>query len=179
MTIPGRTPAARIIMAVGHYWFRLTPIMCLLVGLSMVITPMARLDMSELSWGLLAIYTACMACHEFAHRNNLCRRCLTAVPPAWGLQTAERRAWLLRLTHWVDARPWVQLLAIVWLLGGLVAYGAGWIPTLAVAAVAVLLWALYSHAEVQHRLLSLWCPQCRPNGAGQGKPAGATPPATR
>jgi hypothetical protein len=93
---------------------------------------------------------------EGYHQVSLCPRCARSIPLDGSEQAARRSDWL-RLHHRLEG-AWWSILLIVGAIGVVVTLGVP--PGIALAPVYVS-WVVEAVANLRHRLLQLWCPQCR------------------
>lgn len=105
------------------------------------------------------------------HQHRLCPRCAAAMPidPATAVKRHHR--WL-RLHHWAAERLGYPLI----LIAAAVAYvGLGaphWVTFYPLYA----LWALVAYANLRHRPVEPWCPQCFRWGWGTDDDTDPVPP---
>lgn len=103
------------------------------------------------------------------HQHRLCPRC-TAATPLDGLATAKRHHRWLQLHHWAAERFGYPLI----LIAAAVAYLGLDTPRWVYPVYA--LWALVAYANLRHRPVEPWCPQCRRWGWGTADDTDPVPP---
>ncbi|MGH3548909.1 MAG: hypothetical protein ACRDQU_12525 [Pseudonocardiaceae bacterium] len=90
---------------------------------------------------------------EQYHRTHLCARCADNMPVDGPGEAVRQGRWL-RLHHRCGARLMIPVWVV--LLGFDFVGPAGW-----GSAPILLLWLVTAAANLRHRPLELWCPQCR------------------
>lgn len=99
---------------------------------------------------------------EWHHQRRLCARCAAATP-ADGQRAAEQRRPWLRFQHWHSRHPWLGIL--LWALG--IVIGVIFHITSAAASYPLYLyWMATAMANLRHRPVQPWCPQCKGWGWG-------------
>lgn len=153
MVLGGMPRRRRLVMALAHA----QP--AILVGL--IATDVARQlvgsPVAPVAFGAaLTLAVLAYAC-ELWHQRALCARCAAATG---GPVQAARRRWWLRLHHWATERfGYCLILVVAPMVTVALDIGAASYPVWA-------LWALVATANLIHRPVQPWCPQCRGWGGG-------------
>ncbi len=114
-----------------------------------------------LAHGLAVVVTVLALFADHYHQVRLCPRCAPATPVD-GAAAARRHRRALRCHHWASdgfAYPLVLVAAAVAYFGLGAPHWATFSPVYA-------LWAAVAYANLRHRPLQPWCPQCLRGGWG-------------
>lgn len=120
---------------------------------------------------LLAVMATMLA--ELRHSRSLCERC-AAKTPLDPQTTVQRRARWLRLFHFVNSVPMLTALIVLYVAGILLLPSN--FDTYLAQAPLYLFWAVGAAANLIHRPLEPWCPQCHWGDGGDEEEVPAPPP---